>query len=75
MTQSGDMIFVNPMEVHRVIANRNEKYLHRCICFDVSFIMNESISNNLVNECTCIIPHISGNTPHGKHLSGLFNEI
>lgn len=73
--KSGDMIFVNPMEVHRIIANRNEKYLHRCICFDVSLIMNERISNDLVSECTCIIPHISGNTLHGKYLKSLFNEI
>lgn len=73
--KSGDMIFVNPMEVHEITVNQDTPYAHQCICFDISVIMNNRISENLRNECTSIIHLVSGETTHGTHLKDLFKRI
>ena len=42
--KGGDMIFINPMEIHEIIANEDTSYAHQCMCFDISVIMNNRIS-------------------------------
>ena len=32
----GDLIFVNPLEVHSVMMDDKSPYCHKCICFDLS---------------------------------------
>lgn len=73
--KDGDIIFVNPMEVHEIAVNTNVPYAHQCICFDISVIMNNRICQNLKNECTSIIHIIKGETEHGTHLKDLFEKI
>ena len=45
--KKGDLVFVNPMEVHSV---SGERYSHKCICFDPSLIPDTQISAALKNE-------------------------
>lgn len=73
--KGGDMIFVNPMEVHGITVDDAKPYRHRCICFDLSMIMTGRISDRLKNECTGVIPIIKGETEHGRYLKDLFEKI
>ena len=73
--KAGDLIFINPMEVHEVIVNSDKPYEHKCVCFDISLIMNSRISDELKNECTSIIHIIRGNTEHGAYLKNLFEKV
>lgn len=73
--KGGDMIFINPMEIHEIIANEDTSYAHQCMCFDISVIMNNRISEKLKKECTSIVHVIKGETEHGQHLRGLFEKI
>ncbi len=73
--KSGDMIFINPMEVHEITVNKDTPYSHQCICFDISVIMNNRISENLKNECTNIVHIIKGETKHSLHLKDLFQKV
>lgn len=74
-TKENDLIFINPMEVHEVIVNTNQPYAHQCMCFDISVIMNNRISDNLKNECTSITHIIKGHTTHAVYLNDLFDKI
>lgn len=71
----GDMVFVNPMEVHEVVVNDDVPYAHQCICFDISLIINSHIGGSLKNECTSIIHFIKGDTVQGEYLGDLFGKI
>lgn len=73
--KAGDLIFINPMEVHEVIVNSDKPYAHQCICFDISVIMNSRISDGLKNECTSIIHIIRGNSEHSECLKKLFGKV
>lgn len=73
--KAGDLIFVNPMEVHEVIVNSDKAYAHQCICLDISVIMNGRISDDLKNECTRIIHIVKGTTEHGEYLRNLFEKV
>ena len=70
----GDIVFINPMEVHSVIVNEDMPYSHQCICFDCSIIMNDRLSESLKSECMCITHHIRGESEHSGYLKELFEK-
>lgn len=72
--ESGDLIFINPVEVHSVSVNSGTPYSHKCMCFDLSIIMNNRICENLKGECTSVVHLIKGDTPHGEYLGELFEK-
>ena len=72
--EKGDLILINPMQVHSVRVNQDEAYSHKCMCFDLSIVMNNRICENLKSECTSVIHLIKGNTPHAVYLSELFEK-
>lgn len=45
MAKAGDMIFVNPFEIHEIKIDGNNDYRHKCICFDSLFIAEEQLRN------------------------------
>ena len=46
--KKGDVFFINPLEAHSVIVDKGEAYCHKCICFDSSLIVDNSLSKGLV---------------------------
>ncbi|MBQ8321662.1 MAG: AraC family transcriptional regulator [Clostridia bacterium] len=46
---AGDIILVNPMEVHSVIADRDVPYHQRCVCFDTSLLPDNVLADELVS--------------------------
>lgn len=47
--REGDMILINPMEVHCVKLDTKNEYEHLCMCFDVSLISDREISDSLLD--------------------------
>lgn len=41
--KAGDIVVVNPMEVHSVIADRRYPYHQECICFDLSLLPDKEL--------------------------------
>lgn len=71
--KSGDMLFINPFEVHSVKPYDAAPYSHSCICFDCALISEKRISEDIKNELIHIIHHIiNGDRPL---LVKLFNNI
>ncbi len=46
---AGDFVFVNPMDVHSVKADRALQYHQRCICFDASLLADKQINEGLIS--------------------------
>jgi len=53
----GDLVFINPFEVHSVIADSRSEHCHRCICFGASVIADSSLADSIVNG-RCVLPQI-----------------
>lgn len=71
----GDVVLVNPMEVHSVVADRSCAYHQRCICFDPSLIADKALCQELVSgECSIEEFH-SGESDNTKELSALFEKL
>lgn len=67
--REGDIIFINPMEIHSVAPDKSAPYAHKCICFDASLIIDKSISDNFKNEVIRLNRHIPKNNPHNVFLT------
>lgn len=73
--KSGDMIFINPMEVHSIKAYKSKPYSHKCICFDCSIILDSTICESLKNESLHISHHIDVSTDNSAYLRSAFSDI
>ena len=73
--QEGDLVLINPMEVHRIVPDSGSVYRHKCICFDCSLIMDERIAVALIEESTTIIRHILGSEEHASYITDLFLRL
>lgn len=72
---AGDVIFVNPLEVHSLIADRSEDYCHRCICFDTAVISDNLLSKK-ITEGTIGLPYIVPKcSKQSDFLTEKFSEI
>ena len=69
----GDMIFVNPMEVHSIYPNKDESYLHRCVCFDLSLVSDTQISSSFADGSLTAV-HIIKSDRTG-YLSDIFQKL
>lgn len=47
--KKGDIVFVNPLEVHSVSVENEETYNHKCICFDSVLITDEKMRTDINN--------------------------
>ena len=71
----GDLVLINPMEVHRITPDENTEYRHKCVCFDCSLIMDDGIAINISEESTTVIRHIGAEEEHAQHLTDLFLKL
>ena len=72
--KANDIIFINPMEIHEVHVNNDVPYSHKCMCFDMSMVMNNSISESLKNKCKSVIHIVTGDSNHGAYLRETFEK-
>lgn len=56
--KKGDLVFINPMELHSVTAEALQLSLHRCICFDSKILLNTKLGEKLRDGFVCIKHHI-----------------
>ncbi len=74
-TSAGDLICVNPMEVHSFTVEKGERSRSKCICFDCSLILGGELSEKLASEVSTVAHHIKGDTEHSRYLADLFLRI
>lgn len=61
--KAGDLVIVNPMEVHSISINKeNMGYRHKCICFDTELINDKKFSDVIKNEELRFKRYISSNS-------------
>lgn len=65
----GDLVFINPLEVHSIKVCTDNEYLHKCICFDTTLVADEKIREALLNGKTAIARYLpSGDNGELKSL-------
>lgn len=69
--RKGDIIFINPMEVHSVTIDICAPYSHKCLCFDTSLIIDKNISNALKTESLRFFRHFPKDNIHNEYLQKL----
>ena len=75
LAKTGDLLFVNPLEVHSVTVRDTAPYCHLCICFDPSLIADKKLSENLQEGHIIIGHYFSGENAITGKLSGFFMEM
>lgn len=74
--KNGDMIFVNPFEVHSIKVNKNaENFSRLCICFDCEIFINKNISDKIMNKNIAINHYISKESNDAKYLRNEFLNV
>ncbi len=73
--KAGDLLFVNPLEVHGVIPKGEEPYCHRCICFDLSLIADKKVADNLQKGQISIPRHFLDGEETTAALCKLFGKM
>lgn len=73
--RAGDMVIVNPMEVHSVVADRSVDYHQRCICFDSSLIADKVLREALVSGEAFVSGYHFNNDKITKELLDIFEEL
>lgn len=72
---SGEIVFVNPMDVHSIKADRECPYHQRCICFDTSLIMDKGLRESLLSGEMGITEFLPSNVKHTKLVADLFDKL
>lgn len=66
----GEVVIVNPMEVHSVIADKTLPYHQMCICFDLSLLPDKSMADELTRGGS----YINGFLKNDEQLTGPVKE-
>lgn len=72
---AGDMIFVNPLEVHSLMALREEEYCHKCICFDASIICDNLLAERIAAGKELLPCYVPQNGLHNLALKEDFIKL
>lgn len=48
--EAGDLVCINPMEVHALTVEQSIPFSHACICFDCGLILDEKLAEDLKKE-------------------------
>lgn len=75
LAHAGDLFFVNPLEVHSVMADRREPYYHRCICFGCSLIGDAALAKLLRSGNLGLPWRISRENGHNSFLREKFEQL
>lgn len=70
--KKGDIVFINPMEIHEVAVYPDSSYSHKCICFDISIITD--IFGMQKSELSAAV-HCISDKNHSTQLKDLFDKI
>ena len=72
---AGDIVFVNPMQVHLTKYDKDKAYVHKCVCFNLSLIGDDLLKNYLCAETALVTPIISAKSPYNAILSDYFELL
>ena len=70
----GDLVLINPYEIHSVEIDKTHPYYHICICFDCDIIIDKTIAEKLKNKQLFINHYISKDKPFSKELRMFFEK-
>lgn len=73
--KAGDLLFVNPLEVHAITPRGAQPYCHRCICFDPSLIADKKIGEHLQKGQIFIPRHFKAEEETTGVLRELFEKM
>ena len=71
----GDLVFINPLEVHSITINNVTGYSHRCICFDTSLIADKDVQIEITNGFIKIPCYFEKNSIHAEILKDNFTKL
>jgi AraC-like DNA-binding protein len=73
--QTGDVLFVNPMEVHAIFPESTGPYRHQCICFDEALIADRNLARN-IRTGGCTLPHrMDSHQEKTTQMASLFRQL
>lgn len=72
---TGDLFMINPLEVHSVMVEQEEDYLHQCICFDCSLIVDRQLARELLDGCKSVPNYFDKSEADTLKLVSLFEEL
>ena len=70
--KKGDLIFINPLEVHSVMPYKNADYSHKCICFDTSLVVDAKLMDDLLSGKTAVTKRI---LPKSEDIKNAFLKL
>ena len=71
----GEMVIVNPMDVHSIRADRSLPYHQKCICFDTSLIADKSLAGELLSGDSIIAEYYSKGLAVTRKLKECFESL
>ena len=72
---AGEIVIVNPLEVHAVLADRSAPYHQRCICFDLSLIVDKELRESLALGESTITEFHNKEYETTKELTDIFEML
>lgn len=69
--RSGDIILINPLEIHSIAVDRSTRYCELCLCFDCSLITNDELAQSLKAETARALHHIKSTHECSSHLTDM----
>ena len=73
--QAGDLIFINPMEIHSVTVDKQMDFEHACMCFDCCMIMDDVLAEELKGEKQRVRHVVTANESGAEEMSRLVDQI
>ena len=72
---AGELVIVNPMDVHSIKADRSVPYHQRCICFDSSLIMDIGLREGLLSGANTITEFLPSSDVKNQKVASLFDSL
>ena len=70
--KKGDLVFINPLEVHSVMPQKTNEYLHKCICFDTSMVVDATLKKELLSGRTMVAKRV---LPQSEAIKNVFLKL
>ena len=71
----GELVIVNPMEVHSIICDKNMPYHQRCICFELSLLPDKRLCNELISGITYVDRYFKKDAEPTARIVGYFEKM
>ena len=73
--QAGDLIFINPMEIHSVTVDKQTDFEHACMCFDCCMLLDDLLAEELKGEKQRVRHVVTAKDLGAEELARLVEEI